>query len=218
MKQILLFDIDRTIFDTDKQNKLLKENILKVANSKAFKKLDKIYSKYKKSITRKGDYIDYRPEDLSKFISKSFEIVSSLKIQDVYYAKKYNFIYKDSIYKDFLKILPDLYIEFVLGIYSEGYTKFQNHKFKSMGISKYFDPNLIFIVPAKDTPEVLSKIPKEAIIVDDKERICELLTQNGIKAIWLNKNNERKSEKFTTIHKLTDLPQCLDEQKTHFDL
>ena len=96
-----------------------------------------------------------------------------------------------------------------MGIYSEGTAKFQNHKFRSLGLDRYFDNDLIFIVDAKDTKEVLNKIPKDAIIVDDKETICGFLTKNDIRAIWLNRKDNRKSDKFETIYSLFDLLDVL---------
>lgn len=58
---------------------------------------------------------------------------------------------------------------------------------------------------AKDTREVLKRIPKFAIIIDDKESICEYLNQNNIKTIWLNKTNGHVNLNFETIHSLLDL-------------
>ncbi|KKP39430.1 MAG: hypothetical protein UR29_C0007G0081 [Candidatus Woesebacteria bacterium GW2011_GWC2_33_12] len=118
-------------------------------------------------------------------------------------------IYNVNVYKETLEVLEKLKDKYRLGIYSEGTKKFQNHKFKSLGLNKYFDKDLIFIVDAKDTKEVLEKIPKDAIIVDDKETICEFLTKNEIRAIWLNRKDNRKSDKCETIYSLFELPVIL---------
>lgn len=114
-------------------------------------------------------------------------------------------IYKENVFTETFEILEKLRNRFKFGIFSEGTTKFQNHKFKSMNLERYFDKNLIFIVDAKDTKEAINKIPKSAIIVDDKEHICGFLTKNKRKAIWLNKTDNRVNPNFETIHGLLDL-------------
>lgn len=152
---------------------------------------------------------EYDPEIILKLIAQEFKFSHIQKLLDVYFGKEYEHLYSGSVYPETFEIIEKLKDKFTFGIYSEGTSKFQNHKFRSMGISKYFEESLIFIVGAKDTSDVVSKLPKEAIIVDDKERICEFLTKNGIKAIWLNKSDGRESKKFTTIHKLLDLKEIL---------
>ena len=99
-------------------------------------------------------------------------------------------IYNVNVYKETLEVLEKLKDKYRLGIYSEGTKKFQNHKFKSLGLNKYFDKDLIFIV-------------------DDKETICEFLTKNEIRAIWLNRKDNRKSDKCETIYSLFELPVIL---------
>jgi hypothetical protein len=80
-----------------------------------------------------------------------------------------------------------------------------------MNLNEYFDKDLIFILDAKDNKEAVNKIPKGAIVVDDKERICEFLTEHRIKAIWLNKKDGRVSPNFQTIHNLVELPDYLQD-------
>lgn len=96
-----------------------------------------------------------------------------------------------------------------LGIYSEGTKKFQNYKFDALEIIHLLDDDLIFIVDLKTNPEAVSKIPKNSIVVDDKESVCDCLTNSGVKAIWLNKKDNQVSSKFQTIHSLTDLTKIL---------
>lgn len=128
---------------------------------------------------------------------------------NVYYADEFSFIYSQSVYPEVRSILNTLRPEFRIGIYSEGAAKFQNNKFRSLGLDEYFDDKLIFIRDAKDVEPVAKEIPKGAIIIDDKEHICEFLFKNGIKAIWLNKKDNSVSQDFTTIHNLLELPEIL---------
>lgn len=203
-KRILLFDIDRTIFDTQKWIDITEKEIIKTLNFDINRK-DISINFYLKSLVNDRKF---NPEKYSEFLNKKFNIKMEVAL-NIVYGQSYGKFYSGSIYPETFEVIEKLKDKFTLGIYSEGTDKFQNHKFRSMGISKYFDKDLIFIVSAKDTLEVVSKLPKEAIVVDDKERICEFLTENNIKAIWLNKLDDRKSERFATIHNLLDLPNIL---------
>jgi len=78
-----------------------------------------------------------------------------------------------------------------------------------MNLDKYFNKDLIFIVNEKDTKEAVGKIPKNSIIVDDKESICDFLIENNINCIWLNRKDKRKSDKHKTIFSLLKLPAIL---------
>lgn len=202
MKKILLFDIDKTIFDTDKLSNSFNQNIAKVLGTTDINRINAIKEKYRKTLSNPREYV---PEVSLKLIADDFRFKDVNKLIEIYSGKNYEYLYSDAVYPESFEVLEKLKEQYRLGIYSEGTGVFQNHKFQSMGIQKYFDKELIFIVDAKDNQKTLAKIPKGAIIVDDKERICEYLTQNGIKAIWLNRKNEKVNKKFITIHNLIEL-------------
>lgn len=204
-KQILLFDIDKTIWDSDKVIGFVR-NKISIVSKISPEELSKVREKYIESLPNS---IYFNPDDYIDLICKTFNFNNKKLLTDIYYGDKNKHIYSDCVYPGVFEVIEKLKDKFTFGIYSEGIDKFQNHKFKSMGISEYFDPDLIFIVPSKDTPEVVSKLPKGAIVVDDKERICEFLTNNGLMAIWLNRLDGRKSKRFKTIHSLLSLPQVL---------
>lgn len=128
---------------------------------------------------------------------------------DVYYSTENECWYKDSVFPETYEVFEKIKSKYRLGVYSEGTKRFQNYKFNSMGISDLLDKDLIFIFDHKTNPSAISKIPKEAIIIDDKESVCEYLADNGFTAIWLNKNDERQNPRFKTIHNLSELPGIL---------
>jgi FMN phosphatase YigB (HAD superfamily) len=197
-KGIILFDIDRTIFDTDAMVKDIDEATTKILKSSNLVSL-RVLNKSRR----------FSPENYTKILCKKFKFESQEKLLEVFYSEKYEYIYKDNVFPETKVVLDGLKGDYQLGIFSEGTAKFQNNKFRSMGLNEYFDKDLIFIFDAKDTKEAIQKIPKDAIMVDDKERICEFLTKNGIKAVWLNKNDDRVSPNFPTVHNLLELPAKL---------
>lgn len=205
-KGTILFDIDRTLLDTDKASSLHEEAVLKVLGTSDLEKIKSIKLNYRNTLSNEREY---KAEDFLKILADELKFDRINDLMDVYYSEKYAFTYANAVFPEVIPVLDALSVNYNLGIYSEGANKFQNNKFRSMNISKYFDEEIIFIVPAKDTLEVIKKIPKGSIVIDDKERICEFLTSNGIEAIWLNNKGDRKSDNFKTIFSLLELPAIL---------
>lgn len=204
-KSILLFDIDRTLLDTDKMSALRKEIILKTLDTTDYEKIKKIQNEYISTLKNERDYT---PNDYLKVLAESFQI--ELKpLLDTYYGKENSYAYENAVFPQTRVVLNQLKDKFRMGIFSEGTKKFQNHKFRSMNLNEFFDDELIFINEAKDTMEVLNKIPEGAVVIDDKESICNFLYESGIKCIWLNKKDNRVSDKFQTIHSLLELSRIL---------
>ncbi len=202
-KGIILFDIDRTIFDTDHLINLLYRNFSDIIDnngSLGFKEFWENTFSGSKHITS---------EERLRLIVSTFGIKKIKPLLNIYYGKEFSYIYKDSVFPETFEVIEKLKDKYRLGVYSEGTKRFQNNKFKSMELDKYIENDLVFIFDHKTNSESLSKIPKEAIIVDDKESVCEYLVDNGLTAIWLNRKDNRKSDRFQTIHNLIELPPML---------
>lgn len=205
-KGIILFDIDRTLLDTDKSLEDHDNEILKVLGSENKNKLQNIRKQYIKSLKNSREY---DAEELLSKICRKFNFDNLQKLVDVYLKKENWFIYKNAIYPDVKITLAKLLGDCRLGVFSEALPKFQINKFHAMDLDKYFDPELILILPAKDNLEAIQKIPKGAIVVDDKLTICEFLNKNGVKVVWLNRKDSSVNPDFSTIHSLVELPTLL---------
>jgi FMN phosphatase YigB (HAD superfamily) len=206
MNNIILFDIDRTLYDSDKASSGHNRNVLTVLGTTDEEKVKKAKEEYKSMLANEREY---DPKDYLKLLSKRFNFPNPQQLLNVYYGKDFTFIYKDAVFPEVTGVLEKLKQKYRLGIYSEGADRFQNHKFNSLGLGNYFEKDLVFIQKAKDTPEAIVKIPDGAVIVDDKESICRFLTDNKIRTIWLNRKDDRKSDDFETIHNLSELPEIL---------
>ena len=205
-KGILLFDIDRTLFDTDKLLKFQFETISRILNIQDIKKFERFWES---TLSGKRHITSIERIDL---ICSEFNIKNSEPLLNVYYGKEYKHIYKDSVYPEVVLVLNKLKSKFRFGIFSEGIEKYQKNKFASMGLIEFFDSQLIIIVSIQTKKEIVTKIPKGAIVVDDKLAICEFLTKNGVKAIWLNRKDSSVNPNFSTIHSLTELPEILSKK------
>jgi FMN phosphatase YigB (HAD superfamily) len=204
-KGIILFDIDRTIFDTNTFSKVLGQELRKVINKVSIEDVQKAKHEFVSSLSADREF---DPENFITFLCKKFNLNDRKSLIDVFYSSEYKHWFTDFIFPETFEIFTKLKDNFRLGIYSEGTKKFQNYKFNSMNISSYLDKDLIFILDHKTNPEAISKIPKDSVVIDDKENVCEYLTQNNIKTIWLNKKDKKINLNFETIHNLSDLPNC----------
>lgn len=205
-KKIILFDIDKTIFNTELMSEEINFNLNRVLKNSDLDKFLSAKTKYKKDLKNEREFV---PEDFISVLSFDFNFKDPKLLLKVFYSKRYSYIYKQSVFRETLKVIDNLKNRYRLGVFSEGTAKFQNHKFNSLGLNEYFDKDLIFIVDAKDTKEVIDRLPKDVVIVDDKERICDFLFENNIDCVWLNRKDERKSDKYKTIHTLLELPDVL---------
>ncbi len=204
-KGTILFDIDRTILDTEKMIKMFDNFLLEILDNPNYDEFKKVELDYFKTLANERYF---NVPDYAQFLSDRFEKDATDSIVRIFYDSEYKHIYSDCIFDESMKIL-EILEEWNLGIYSEGTLDFQKNKFESMGIDRYFNKDIVFIVPAKDMKEVIDMVPKESIIVDDKEKICQFLNDNGFRAIWINRKDDRKSDNFETIYSLLELPAIL---------
>lgn len=205
-KGIILFDIDRTIFDTNKFSEALGIALWKVIKKVSLEEIQKAKHEFISSLNADREF---DPEIFIKFLCDKFDFKNQKLLLDVFYGSENRHWFTDFIFPETFEIFKELEDEFRFGVYSEGTKEFQNYKFNSMKISNYLDKDLIFILGHKTNPEAVSKIPEGSIIVDDKESVCKYLTDNGIKAIWLNIKDDRVGLNFPTIHNLLELPNKL---------
>jgi FMN phosphatase YigB (HAD superfamily) len=205
MNKVILFDIDYTLFNNDRFVELKDNQIIEIIGIKDVNKYKSILPKYLDSL---NNHREFNPSDFLDLVCNEFCYKNKKTLEELTYNS--SILYKSSLFGDVVKSLKSLSKDYALGIFSEANDiKFQKHKLNSLGIGKYFDKDLIFIIDAKDTKEVIDKLPKKCVIVDDKESICNFLTENGIRAIWLNRKDGRKSEKYQTIFSLLELPELL---------
>ncbi len=201
-KGIILFDIDRTIFDTVRLSETLRLELQRVIKKVSLEDIREVMNEFTSSL---GADREFDPEQFTKFLCNRFDFLDQKLLLDVFYDPANKHWYRDFIFQETFTVFEKLKNRFRMGIYSEGTKKFQNYKFDSMEILKYLDRDLIFILDHKTNPDAVKKIPKGSIVVDDKESVCEFLVENGIKVIWLNKKDDRKNANFSTIHNLLEL-------------
>ena len=198
MERIILFDIDKTIFDTKASGEKVTESIGLVTRMTP-SEVERINEGYKKHLDSTTDF------DSNDFLRKvSDETGNSLQELTEALFNPNNFV----LYSETLTVLKHLLDEgYSLGTFSEGVPEWQMKKLVLTGVINYFDPALIFIERRKLTPEAIEKIPSGVILIDDKKVVIETLRQlrPDLELMWINRKNEEEMEGVKTIRSLTEL-------------
>ena len=104
-KKIILFDIDRTIFDTDKPSMTRNEVILNILNNPPRDEFNSVKEEYKSTLKNEREYV---PEDYIKMLCKKYNFKNVNALLDTYYGEKYNILYKNSVYPEFFSVVEKL--------------------------------------------------------------------------------------------------------------
>lgn len=193
-----MFDIDRTLLDTQKF-KILFPRIFSKELDIEERDFETAELGYLSSLESSTDF--YHIDYLS-FLSRKLRVPLS-NLKRIYLDKN---LFKKSLFKDTITVLEKLHRKYTLGIFSEGIESFQVLKLKKSGIYKFFDPKQIFIFRRKLETENLQKLLKGAFIVDDKEEVIKaLLDYGGFEPVWLNFKSDKKLSGVLTIRRLGDL-------------
>lgn len=198
VKNIILFDIDYTLINTDVIKVETIENI-----SQYFSTTTEIINIAKNKYIELLSYVnDLNPNDMLDFIGNELHLPVA-KLKSIFYDSK---IYKKSVYLETPKILEKINRDkYEIGIYSEGWEFFQRHKLETTGLIKYFDEKLIYISRRKRAEEFVISLPECTIIDDTVEVINNLQNFPQITPIWLNRIDKRKHGKVRTIYSLSEL-------------
>jgi hypothetical protein len=199
MQNDILFDVDLTLFNTtffaQTRDQLLGE-LYKIP----LQLVEQYRFEYIKSLSSQREF---NPKDLCKFICKSESYDPIDMYENIFQVKS---IYRESLFDDTLPTLKLLRSNnYNLGLFTEGVSFFQLNKVKFSNILKYFKKSLIFNFPNKRTDDVLEMLPRDCLIVDDKQDILELVKKQrpDIRCILL-KRDSIESQK-DVINSLTQL-------------
>jgi FMN phosphatase YigB (HAD superfamily) len=198
---IILFDIDYTIFNTARYKKKITEYIYHYFHLEK-EKVELFDAQYQLN-TQKGAGINIK--DYSEKIANQFSL-SSERIFSLIMDNRN--LYLHSLYPDTLPTLTLLSKEYTLGIFSQGYEFFQINKLKQMGVLHFFDEKYIYIFPDKIHAINIAKLPKNAVVVDDKHSVIESLLGN-MQTIHIDRENKATRGTFPIIHSLSELPEAI---------
>ena len=191
--QVILFDIDKTLHNTEEFRTLFKKHLLeRVAINE--NQLDESRKKYDKSLKKRTFF---HPKSMASHMAEELGLDQKI-LQNSYYQSAH---FEQSLFKEAKEVLEKIGQKNVLGVFTEGYKDLQTRKIKQGQIAHHFDHKHVYVFFNKRTKRVLNLIPKNAVIVDDNPEIIEiLLKRSDLTVIWLNRENKTKHPKAYTIH------------------
>jgi len=127
-KKIILFDIDYTLFDTDKYRKRTYPQLMKLLEQEDVPEYHQKVGKVEKELIQKG----YESVAFARTLADALLIKPERnKLKKIFYNKG---LYKNCLYTEVISVLSKLYKknDFILGIISKGEITFQNRKIESI--------------------------------------------------------------------------------------
>lgn len=183
MKEVILFDIDYTLINSQISKELRRK---KFSNLLGISEEDFLLTE-KEYVKKDSGFTDFDPNEYVDFTAKKYGVGRN-SISEIFFQDE-NFI--RAVYPDVLPSLEILKNDLSLGIFSEGLEDFQMLKLHKSNLLRYFDPNLSFIFKRKLTEDSLKLLPKGCFIVDDNMFVIEGLCEEGsFKPIWLNRKGD----------------------------
>lgn len=204
-RRVILFDIDYTLYNTQGFREFLADKLEEDFNVASEKWLE-VYEKHKATLKNRSDF---RPDKFLQLISQETGIPYT-KLRKYYYKDT---IHKAVIFEEVEEILEKLSKGYKLGIFSEGFKRYQKQKLKKGKIDQHFDPDFLFIHRRKLRPSALKTLPEGSLVIDDKAEVVEVINKlpNKVEAIWLNRINKDKHPHAKTIHTLNEILPLIDE-------
>ena len=195
MKEVILFDIDYTLINSQVSKELRRK---KFSNLLGISEDDFLLTE-KEYVKRDSGFTDFNPNEYVDFIAKKYGVgrdsISEIFFQDENFGR--------AVYQDVLTTLEALKNDFSLGIFSEGFVDFQMLKLHKSNLLKYFDPNLTFVFKRKLTEDSFKLLPQGCFIVDDNVFVIEGLCKEGsFKPIWLNRKGDATNTSCRVIESL----------------
>jgi FMN phosphatase YigB (HAD superfamily) len=202
---VILFDIDKTIFDTPKLFSEYYRPQLAELMDKTDQEVYQLIGQYQASLPK---YTDFDPQQLAQFLAEK----TGASLSDILQILLKPESFRQSIFPETVTTLSALQSRHTLGVFSEAKLNWQRQKLEFAQLTPFFDPKMVFIFHRKEEPEALAQLPAGAWIVDDNLSVIETLTsQKSLKPIWLNRQQHDSplSNVVPTISSLTEVPELV---------
>lgn len=209
-KPVILFDLDRTLIDTDKLSKLINGEIANFLSISTDKAKDLFQQYFQESYY--DDSTDYDPWSWLSFLSGKFPDFSKEELEAVFFNKAQ---FEASVFPEVFNVIGKIKKIYRVGIFSQGVIPWQEKKLELAGLAPLFEKELTFIFRRKVAPASLEKLPIGAVVIDDRKVFIEgVIIANRFRPIWINRNSVEKHEAAETIHSLNELPGLLTNKIT----
>ena len=104
-KKVILFDIDRTLFDVENYAQQTDEQILSVLSEFDSNLVLEIENEYLNSLSNPREFV---PEDLIDSLCKRLNVNKYSELLEVLFDKKYSYLYTQNVYPEAKDVLEPL--------------------------------------------------------------------------------------------------------------
>lgn len=197
MGNLVLFDIDGVLFDTERFGKLLRAKFVKILGILE----EELISANADYYSKLSERTDFDPREITAYLSERFgKDVTTL---DHVFWKEED-LYQESLFPETLEVLEKLKGQKTLGVFSQGNEELQNRKLDAARLRDYFSSEYVFIHKRKLSDEAIELLPREATFVDNKHDVV-LALQKFVDVIWINRKSDESDPEIKTIHSLAEL-------------
>ena len=206
MSKIILFDIDKTLFNVGYWFHELWLPALAVQPHIGLAELQMVSKALGQQLVE-GSSFD--PEIYCQAMAEKLSQPLTL-IRSLFYDQP---AFQAAVYPDVVPTLTALTSAWTLGIFSEGVPTWQAEKLRLCGLEQFFiDPDVVFLAQQKTTAEALARLPS-SVVVDDKLTVIEsLASQDKFQPIWLQREVESQIAPKGPITVITTLTELLTLQ------
>lgn len=197
----IYFDFDRTLLDTDGLKAEQARRIAKIT----YLSEEQVVEGMKKYIASLIDHLDFHPEEYANYLASLYSVPAG-DVMKVYLADTSYFA--GFVFPEVVEVLTQLQQRGVsLGIFSSAQYEYQLHKLKYSGVMQFFKHDSIIIHPRKLTPEIVTKVPNESLVIDDDLAVVQELQKSHLHVvpIWCNRKSADEASGIRTIHTLREL-------------
>ncbi len=196
-ERLILFDLDKTIFDTNASGKKYTEKLAEKCQV-AEEEMGQLIESYRLSLESSTDF---DPNELLEEIERRHGVKKE-SLNQVLFDKSNFILFPES--EDVLKRMAK---RFVLGVYSQGNKNWQKKKLELTGITDLFNPEQVIIERRKTNQRVIDKLPKGIMVVDDRKEVVGRLKQlrPDLRLVWINRYNKKGLNGVINITNLNEL-------------
>lgn len=233
-KQTIIFDLDDTLVDTSHLYWTVKKSIIDKVSSKvniSLSEVDKTFENIEHKNTDTHGHIPERYSISAKELCKYYNISDYSDIVDI---AKNIYLTQPEVIPYAFELLDWCKNNFNIVLMTRGVEKTQYEKLEASGLDKYFKPDVIRIVPYKDSSVFLKFItelnttPEKCWIIGDSVK-SDIIpgVEAGIKVIhynythhtyeWLQDKMETEHT-YTSVNTLKEVKAILEKSlSTHID-
>jgi hypothetical protein len=222
MQQVVLFDIDGTLWNPRKRDELFRAEL-----SRRWGVDQQQYQVWlEEYVASLPDSTHFLPEAwLGLLHGKLYQMgrpVEEKELEAIFFDRAQ---FLAALYPEVLPVLEQLHDTYRLGVFSQGFAEFQLLKLQLSGLYPWLESDKLFISANKTTAEYLELLPTAVVIDDRPDMIERMCAASQLQPVWLRRAESKKTQaasdfdsdllaKVPVLTTLEELPELLLQLST----